>query len=285
MMSRLIEQNMKNPGSWQRAKSAFRTRSTTGIDVLRQSLIMTVALAFVTIPGVAAATEDEETSLDVAEVFFELNNTDGDLGLHALIDGEAWQTLEIESPEEDQLLMIRAVRSLAAQGLTEIFFESAEPTFEDLAPEDFFARFPEGSYEISAKTIEGGELESKTEITHLLPAPPQINVNSSVAADGCDAELPTVMAPVTISWDPVTESHPELGRTFEPINVVNYEVVVEIDETPFRTSTILPPDVTSFQVPSEILALGEEIKFEVLAREESFNQTAVESCFVLDNGE
>ena len=64
--------------------------------------------------------------------------------------------------------------------------------------------------------------------------------------------------------------------------VVNYEVVVEIDDTPFKSSTILPPDVTTFEVPEEILALSDEIKFEILVREESYNQTAVESCFEID---
>ena len=33
--------------------------------------------------------DEEELEFDVAEVFFELNNTDGDLGFHALIDGVA----------------------------------------------------------------------------------------------------------------------------------------------------------------------------------------------------
>ena len=56
----------------------------------------------------------------------------------------------------------------------------------------------------------------------------------------------------------------------------------EIDETPFRTSTILPPSATSFEVPEEILALNEEVKFEVLVREASYNQTAVESCFEIE---
>ncbi len=31
--------------------------------------------------------DDHEVPFEVAEVFFELNNTDGDLGIHALIDG------------------------------------------------------------------------------------------------------------------------------------------------------------------------------------------------------
>ena len=66
------------------------------------------------------------------------------------------------------------------------------------------------------------------------------------------------------------------------IEVVNYEVVAEIDETPFFVSVILPPDAGSFVVPSEIIALGDEIKFEVLVREASYNQTGVESCFIVE---
>jgi len=236
----------------------------------------------------ALADNDEfESPFDEAEIFFELNNTDGDLGIHALIDGDAWKRLEIEDPRERKMLDIRVRGRLRKQGLTEIFFESAEPTFDELAPEEFFDRFPEGTYEIEGKTLEGIELESETEVTHLMPAPPKPNVNGEPAAADCDADLPVVKAgeAVTISWEEVTESHPDLGRSDELIVVVNYEVVVEIDETPYKTSTILPSSTTSFQVPSELLELGDEIKFEVLVREESFNQTAVESCFEVDRGE
>ncbi len=38
-------------------------------------------------------------------------------------------------------------------------------------------------------------------------------------------------------------------------------------------------------VPDEFLSQTDEFKFEVLAREESWNQTAVESCFLLDDGD
>jgi hypothetical protein len=271
---------MKTNGLSRCRKVADHHKADFGL--LRASLVATIALALSTTSSIAGGNDDEddETPFDEAELFFELNNTDGDLGIHAFIDGDAWKTLEIENSEEAQLLLIRSTRSLADQGLTELFFESAEPTFDELAPEDFFARFPEGEYEISGKTIDGQELESDVSLTHLLPAPPNAFVNGEPAAENCDAELPFVKEPVTITWDPVTESHPNLGRTFEPITVVNYEVVVEIDETPFKSSTILPPTTTSFQVPFEILALGEEIKFEILVREESFNQTAVESCFL-----
>ena len=34
-----------------------------------------------------------------AEVFFELNDTDGDLGLHAKVDGDAWKWVRINNPK------------------------------------------------------------------------------------------------------------------------------------------------------------------------------------------
>ena len=113
------------------------------------------------------------------------------------------------------------------------------------------------------------------------------------AAENCDEELPVVNPndPVIIEWLPVTMSHPDPdggGAGVQPpvpVTIHNYEVVVEIDDTSWVTSIILPPDATSFEVPQEILDLvesGDEIKFEVLVREASYNQTAVESCFEVE---
>ena len=50
-----------------------------------------------------------------------------------------------------------------------------------------------------------------------------------------------------------------------------------------ESSVILPPDTTSLPVQAEFIALDDDgqIKFEILARKESFNQTAVESCFIV----
>jgi hypothetical protein len=156
----------------------------------------------------------EEIPFDEANIFFELNDTDGDLGIHALIDGEPWKRLEIEGPRERELLDIRVKGRLRRQGLTEIFFESAEPSFDELRPKRFFRRFPEGNYEIEGVTLEGDELESTAILTHLLPAPPEnIMVSGIPAAEDCDEDpLPLVSGPVIISWDPVTDSHPEIGR-------------------------------------------------------------------------
>ncbi len=256
--------------------------------------ILVVVLALGALPrSVDAAGEGKEIPFDIAELFFELNDTDGDLGIHGMIDGGPWTRIAIEDPRERKLMMVWARGRLRKQAVTELFFESAEPTFDELDPEDFFARFPEGAYEVEGRAQNGQELESETEVTHTLPAPPEPSVNGQPLAEVCDEEDPgfeptVVNAPVTIAWPEVTESHPDLGNRSIPVTINNYEVVVEVtldlngEEFPSVFSTVLPPGERSLTIPAEFLAQGETFKYEVLAREESFNQTAVESCFVVE---
>ncbi|MGH8523439.1 MAG: hypothetical protein ACREXY_04265, partial [Gammaproteobacteria bacterium] len=85
-----------------------------------------------------------------AELFFELNDTDGDLGIHSSIDGPGWTKLTIKDPKKHTILRITPEGRLARQGLTQLFIESAEPSFDELAPEKFFRRFPEGAYVVRA---------------------------------------------------------------------------------------------------------------------------------------
>jgi hypothetical protein len=247
----------------------------------RVLFIIVAATVALILGAVAPQGWAQEISFADAEIFFELNNTDGDLGIHALIDGEPWKRLEIEDPNERSMLNIFLQGRLRRQGLTELFFESAEPTFDELKPEQFFRRFPEGEYEIEGITLDGQELESVAELTHLLPAPAEnIKVNGTLVPEDCDAgPVPGVSGPFTISWDPVTLSHPELGRTEEPIEVDRYQVVVEREEPPLKFTVDLPPSVMSLTLTSGLLSSGDEVKLEILVREESGNQTAVESCF------
>ncbi len=173
--------------------------------------------------------DGDEIPFAEAEIFFELNDTDGDLGIHASIDGEPWTRLTIEDPNDREILKIRVRRRLRRQGLTQLSFESAEPPFDELAPEEFFRRFPEGDYEIEGETLEGGELESTAHLSHVMPAPPDnVLVSGMPAAEDCDAmDLPvvSVLMPIEIRWDLVTGSHPEIGNP-GPIDVVQYQLFI-----------------------------------------------------------
>jgi hypothetical protein len=223
-----------------------------------------------------------------ADVIAELNNTDGDLGFHALIDGDPWKLVQIRDPNGRKILQVRPSRSLGRQGMTELFFESAEPTFDELSPEEFFDRFPEGEYEITGRTIDGKMLKSTAEFTHVMPAAPVIFVNGEELPDGCDGG-PTVAAAnpddVTISWDPVTTSHPGIGEPDVEIELELYQVAVSRENEPALDFTAdLPPDVTAMKLPQGLASPGDEFKVEVLVREESGNQTATESCFQVTEG-
>lgn len=228
--------------------------------------------------------DDDEMPFAEARLFFELNDTDGDLGIHGLIDGDAWKRLAIEDPDEQKMLNVYVNGRLKRQGLTEIFFESDEPSFDELPPDRFFRRFPAGEYEIEAVTLEGDELESEVELSHVMPAPAEeLTISGVPAAEDCDVEpLPEVAEPIVIDWEEVDESHPEIGEDGD-IEVETYQVVVEREEEPSLLLTFdLPPDVTEVQLPPGLIESGDELKFEIVVRADNGNQTAVESCFVVD---
>ncbi len=244
--------------------------------------ISTVAMVAMVLAGTSigagASPSWAATPFDEANIFLELNDTDGDLGIHALIDGDPWKELELESPNGGEKLKVTANGSMRSHGLTELFFESAEPTFDEVAPSTFFRRFPAGMWKISGVTIDGKRLASTDLLRHVLAAPPEnVEVSGIPAAEDCDVvPLPVVSEPVVISWDPVTTSHPEIGRTGR-IKVVKYQLIVEREDD--NLSVDLPPDVTEFELPEDFTGLADEFKFEIIVREASGNQTAVESCF------
>jgi hypothetical protein len=250
------------------------------LPLLTLALLSSGAAALISSSGRAGSSGRAEQArrFTEAEIFVELNDTDGDLGLHASIDGEPWTSLEIEGPYERKLLDIFSVGHLRNQGMTQLSFESAEPPFDVLDPADFFRRFPEGRYEIEARAQGGGTLEGTAVLSHVLAAPPEnILVSGMPAAESCDATpLPKVFAPVIIRWDPVTTSHPDIGKS-GPIKVSRYQFFVE--RAGVTLSIDLPATITEFEVPRAVTDLGKDFKFEIIARTTTGNNTAVESCF------
>lgn len=242
--------------------------------------------------------DEEELEFEEAGLFFELNHTDGDLGLQGFVDGEAWKSLEIAGPESENeeveepvLMSIWLRNALRRQGLTEFSFESEEPGFDELTPAQFFRRFPAGIYEIEGTTLEGDEIESEIKLSHVMAAPPRnITVNGQPQAPNCDSEeLPEVSGPVTINWAPVTQSHPTIGRPNVDVTVQQYQFVGEVereDRVPEEIvfSVDLPRSVTQFTLPTEFtsLSLDGEVKYEIITKLTNGNLTAVESCFEIE---
>lgn len=254
----------------------------------RIARLPTGALAAILALGIGAedaisADNGKNIKLDKANVFFELNHTDEDLGIHLQIDGEAWKKLKIEDPNKKTMLEINVNGRLEKQGLTELFSESAEPPFDELPPSKFFSRFPEGVYRISGTTLEGKTLEGTARLTHVMPAAPdKISISGAAAPTDCESGAPpAVGAPVVIAWQPVTKSHPKVGKP-ATVEIVKTQVVIAREEpTSMEISVDLPPGVNAFKIPDDLTnpGKGEQYKFEIITREASGNQTAFESCF------
>jgi len=284
--------------------------------------IILLAAAMSTSTMVVAHDDDEEEMkipLEEAELFFELNDTDGDLGIHGFADGDAWKELEIEGPNGRELMEIDVKSKLKRQGVTELFFESAEPCFRFDAEEcddpfdtDVFfdERFPEGVYKIEVELLDGDERESEVYLSHVIPAAPV--VFDVGGADDPEEEgdcwgVINGAVDVLVDWIPVTKSHADLGtHTGDDLvdnEVINYQFVAEIDGTYVESSTIVSPGITAWTIPGEFIALAlgveveddetellklvDEIKFEILVRVDNGfgnpgNKSAVESCFLTD---
>ncbi len=215
------------------------------------------------IQSVAADPGDGESPFSAAEFFIEFNSTDEDVGIQVFLDGERWKNVIIIGPDGSRMLEIAGRGGVETQGLTELFFESGEPSLDDVPLDVFLARFPEGEYQFFGQTIEGETLASAATFTHAIPDGP-VFVSP---AEGAVVDLNDVV----ISWNPVPDPPDS--------EIVRYELIVE-REDPLRVlSMTLSPTVTSVKVPPEFLIPGAEHNFEVLARETSGNQTLSSSFF------
>ncbi len=218
-----------------------------------------------------------QVEFDDAEFFIEINGTDGDAGVQLKLDGEGWNRLEMTNPIGGVLLELEADgnEAIGLQGLTEFFFESAEPSFDDQTLAELFALFPEGEYEFEGTTTEGELIVATAEFTHNIPAIPEPEV---LVYDNGD---------VQITWELVEDAFddPNGAPVGDDIEIDAYRVIVEaLDEEGEGLQTMdieLPATSQRISIPEEFLALSpaDEFKFEVIATEDSGNQTIFEGEF------
>lgn len=208
-----------------------------------------------------------------ALVFIEFNSTDEDLGFHATFDAPGWKEAVICGPDGSKLFEVKAGGSTEKHGLSELFFEGAEPPLDEQPLDEFLARFPEGEYTIVGETVEGDALMSTASFTHDIPDGPVIISPGEDEVVDLDAAV--------ITWEPVTSP--------PGIEIVRYELFLAPVEPPegdpppvldIDLTLELPSTVTEVQIPPELLMPGTEYEFEVLAIEVSGNKTITASAFV-----
>jgi hypothetical protein len=203
---------------------------------------------------------------DVAQIRIEKNATARDAGIQMLLDAEDWKGVAIYLPHGGpRIMQVRASSSVGRIGVTELFFESAEPSLDDLPLKDLLRMFPEGRYRLVGETTDGREMIGTARLTHDIPAGPTVVTPEEGAVTQVDD--------THIDWEPVVKP--------AGIEIAGYQVIVELPE-PLRVFSVdLPPSITSVTVPPEFLRPGTEYKFEILAiaRGGGRNQTITESSF------
>lgn len=199
----------------------------------------------------------------IARIYIEYNDSANDLGFHVSLDAEDWKTLEIVNPAGTTIFEVEGKGGYQDLGMTELFFEGAEPSLDEFPLEDLLALFPEGKYKFIGTTVGGARLMSTATLSHAVPDGP------SVSAEVNDDT-------VVIRWDPVT-SAPE-DFPVQRVQVVGYQIIVG------SFQVTLPASSTEVTVPREFVeSLGPGAQdFEVLAIEASGNQTITEGSFETD---
>ena len=220
---------------------------------------------------------------DETDIFFELNATAGDVGVHVSLDAERWKSLQITDPRGRDVLRMEPQGSAAQIGLTELFFEGEEPSLRRVPFRRLLKLFPPGRYKFEGTTRKGETLRSKDTLSAQLPCPVRVVTPSPTAPTAADA--------VVISWETVPGVYdPDMAVCNFALDVglVGFQVIAEaVNESAGTTRSYvvdLPRDATSARVPTEFLAPGvavpgTEFRLEVIAIEDTGNKTITEANF------
>jgi hypothetical protein len=202
-----------------------------------------------------------DVPFSIARIYWEFNSSANDLGVHVKLDAEDWKRVRIEAPCGNSLFEVKGKGPYQNLGMTELFFEGAEPSLSQVPLADLLGMFPEGDYAFEGRTVDGQELESEVPFSHAIPAGPTI----AAALGGTR---------LVISWDEVTGPPP--GFPQRPIAIAGYQVIVG------KFEVTLPASARSVTVPPEFVAsLPAGVnQYEVLAIEQNGNQSITEGTFV-----
>lgn len=237
------------------------------------ALTITALTLAIAIPVAWAHDRDKRqdvVELGDARMKFEINATDDDGGIQVFIDADPWKRMKIFDPDGNMIFRATASGSIGQQGGTELFFESGEPEFSELTLDELLERFPEGEYQFRGKGLEGERLVGTATLTHNIPDGPRL----VFPLEGDSLQDPNN---TTVMWETVG---PANGSS-----IIAYQVIVEDPESSFPAipkivlDVMMPATATSLIVPPGFLLPDTEYEWEVLAIEESGNQTLSSAFF------
>lgn len=235
----------------------------------RKCMSLLLGLLAFTFSGISSTSwaQGEVLEFDELRVLIEINATDGDAGFQTLLDADEWKEVDIRDTQGLSIYSVKGYGSVREQGLTENFFESAEPSCAETPLGEFLDRFPAGTYQFSGKTLDNDKLEGEAILTHVLPGAPE---NLSPTGGGV-----SVASPVAISWtggSSLGACPPNGAEIVIPstADLFGFKVIVEREvPEPLVIFTVdLPASATSVTIPAEFLEEDAIYKYEIIAIEE-----------------
>ena len=214
--------------------------------------------------------EGKIVPLKDARIKIELNATASDAGIQVFIDSDPWTSMDVYDPYGRLVFRSTTRGRLAKQGGTELFLESAEPNFSQLPLEEFFERFPEGTYRFRGKGVAGEIFVGSAVFTHNLAAGPELvsPLEGGALVDPNNA---------AVTWRPVGAAN---GSPIVAYQVLIVQTPSTISAIPkIMLDVIMPATATSLAVPPGFLLPNTRYSWEVLAIEASGNQTISTAFF------
>jgi hypothetical protein len=234
-------------------------------------------LASTTTQAAYAQSSDAAIPLKESKLIIEHNAKDEDTGFQGFLDSEGWNNITVTGPDGN-VLNITGQGKLGQLGLSELFFESVEPANVDVPIDEVLKTLPAGNYTFGGSAIEAGEKQGETigtdMLTHDIPGGPKL---LSPAENAIVPEAEDLL----VSWGPVNKT-----INGSDINIIAYQLIIEKDEDPdpnmigtMGLGMYLPSDVNEMTISSKFLEPGTDYLWEVLAIEESGNQSINSSQF------
>ncbi len=253
---------------------------------VKNGLFIILAILIVGVLGGGFLASAQENQLDctlpagqpetiaAAKLFIEYMASDGDLGVHGYFDDHGWSELCVYDPTGTLVLAVKPQSQLRDLTMAGVGFESREPVLAELPFDDLKARFPAGDYTVIGTNHDGTGLTGAALFTHAIPAAPVITAPMLTDEDNIANQVLPVENMV-VTWDDVTTTYDG-----QPVTIVGYEVIItnmDDDHTHGFARPIydvhLPADRNSLTVPAEFFQSGRRYEIEVVAIEESGNQT------------
>ena len=247
------------------------------------TLLLTTCLSATTAAAQSEcpAPTPDATEISYAKLYIEDNAADGDIGVHGFFGDDSWNNLCVFAPDGTVILQVSPGGPIGDLGISGFFFESHEPPYAEYDYADLVDDFAEGDYVVRGMTPDGETLEGVARFSTVVAlAPTIVTPNSTMDENG---ELPvTPFADTLVSWTPVTGA-----RDGRPISVAGYQVILVNESWQGSAENFaqpifdvhVGPDRTELVVPKGFFDAGAVYEIEVLAIEESGNQTIAGASF------